>query len=68
VVIDMADDLVELQAPDGVIIVAPADGWRACECDSRSDGSDWCEDCRERFEQSWDECFDSMGRPWSMGS
>ncbi|WP_312373878.1 hypothetical protein [Stutzerimonas nitrititolerans] len=47
----MTDDLVEIQATDGVIIVAPADGWRVCECDSRSDGSDWCEDCCERLEQ-----------------
>jgi len=63
VVIDMTDDLVELQAPGGVTIVAPADGWRACQCKSRSDGSDWCDDCCERFEHSWDESFDSVVRP-----
>ncbi|KES21077.1 hypothetical protein FG99_26925 [Pseudomonas sp. AAC] len=58
---DRAD--VQLVAPDGVVIEAPADGWYVCECDPRSDGSDWCDDCRARFEQSWGESFDSLGRP-----
>lgn len=56
-------DKVELHAPDGVVIVAPVHGWRTCDCDSRSDGSDWCSDCKERFEQSWAESFDDLGRP-----
>ncbi|ARU88505.1 hypothetical protein B9K09_11305 [Pseudomonas sp. M30-35] len=55
--------MTELIAPDGVVIEAPADGWRSCECDSQSDGSDWCDDCKERFEQSWSEGFDGLGRP-----
>lgn len=54
---------MKLVAPDGVVIEAPADGWRVCECDVRSDGSDWCDDCKERFEASCAECFDDLGRP-----
>lgn len=30
---------VRLVASDGVVIVAPVDGWRVCECDVRSDDS-----------------------------
>lgn len=41
---------VVLTAPDGVVIEAPADGWRVCECDAHSDLLDWCDDCKERFE------------------
>lgn len=47
--IAMTDYLIELQAPDGVTIVAPVDGWRVCECNSGDGGLDWCDDCRERF-------------------
>jgi len=54
---------IRLIDPDGVVIEAPADGWRTCECDPRSNGSDWCDGCRERFEQSWDDAFDPLGRP-----
>lgn len=56
-------NLIVLIAPYGVTIESPSDGWRVCECDATSDGSDWCDDCRERFEQSWSECFDYLGRP-----
>ncbi|OLU30968.1 hypothetical protein BVH03_09425 [Pseudomonas sp. PA15(2017)] len=58
-------DFIKLTAPDGVVIEAPVDGWRTCDCGvlGLADGSNWCDDCKERFERSWDECFDSAGRP-----
>lgn len=55
--------IIKLVGPSGVVIEAPIDGWRVCECDPSSDGSDWCEGCREAFEESFAQGFDELGRP-----